>query len=79
MSERTREALERALAAHIADTQPEYPILVDWTLGATSVGAEVGITGYSYLCSTRTPTHSLLGLIDLLHESVTRPGEDDAE
>lgn len=61
MSEQTYKALADALAAHVADVQPEHPYVTAWALTAASVGADMDETAYTN-ASSNTAYHVLLGL-----------------
>lgn len=63
MSKETRETVEAAIRAHIADECEDGPRLVtDWVVLVAHVGANPDTTGYFYEPSAM-PWHTLTGLV----------------
>lgn len=77
MSAETYAALEDAIRAHVADSNPEWPVLTDWVLLAASAGNDALLTGYTDACS-ESSSHALEGLLHRgLRRIVARETEED--
>lgn len=58
MSDETYEAVQEALRAHVAESQPEWPLLTDWYVVCASVGQDMNSTGYLHVTSDGPPHHA---------------------
>lgn len=77
MSAETYAALEAAIAAHVADHQPNFPMVTDWYLITAGVGDQHGQTGYLHVSSEPMPTHVMFGLVGVAHDRVHREAIQD--
>jgi hypothetical protein len=61
VSEATRDAVEEAIRAHIADEADGPRVLTDWYVIAAAVGDDDELTHYEHI-TTDAPWHVLTGL-----------------
>jgi hypothetical protein len=64
VSAETKAALEAALRAHVADEQPDYPLLAAYYAICASVGSDVNKTGYLHARS-ESAAYELMGLVNI--------------
>lgn len=80
MSEATRQAIEDAIVAHLADEYDEPWLMTHWYAIACASDADMDRTNYVHM-SASAPFHSSLGLIRVadarLVALISRPDEDD--
>lgn len=75
----TKQALEQALAAHIAEVTGGN-IITDWTLiAATTTVDDIGTGTTSYFCEGNDgqPVHVTVGLLQYARETATWGDDDD--
>lgn len=62
VSDETKAAFEDALRAHVADEQPDFPLLADYYTICASVGGDASKTGYLHVRSD-SAAYALMGLV----------------
>ena len=63
MSQDTRDAVEEAIRAHIADEYDDPRIVTDWVVLIANQGLDDDTTGYFYISRIGMPAHTFTGLI----------------
>lgn len=78
MSDATKAAFEDALRAHVADEQPDFPLLADYYCICASVGGDATKTGYLHVRS-ESAAYALMGLVNIakVNLDIDYAGDDD--